>query len=231
PGRHERGRLEQQRRLSVAVEYDHMAQGKRVQILRPRRDRPGAQPGRLSFQERVLRRGCDPPGAVRMLRGFPELSLHEGGGPGSRRPARIFQEANARDPFDSRRGRPILRGRRRRRPPARIMPFPDFIERFLPYLKRHGFRATMRRIGLSLQRAGTGNRLVLYSCDLGSLNSETPSALPGGAVERKDAAAKLSPPDLDRIIGSHLNSTRAKRRLVERFEQGASLYLFKVEGK
>jgi GNAT superfamily N-acetyltransferase len=110
------------------------------------------------------------------------------------------------------------------------MQLPDFIERFLHYLKHHGFGATMRRIGLSLQRVGTGNRFVLYSCDLGSFRPETTDDLNGGKVERKDVPGELSPQEMAEI-GSNWKTTRDKRRLRERFEQGASLWLFKVEGK
>jgi hypothetical protein len=110
------------------------------------------------------------------------------------------------------------------------MPLPDFIERFLHYLKRHGFGATMRRIGLSFRRARTGNRLVLYLCDLGSLSPGTADNLNGGQVERKTTPAQISPHEMAEI-GSHWNSKLAKRRMAERFEQGASLWLFKIEGK
>jgi GNAT superfamily N-acetyltransferase len=110
------------------------------------------------------------------------------------------------------------------------MPLPEFIERFLDYRKRHGFGATLRRIGLSLQRAGTGHWFVLYSCDPGSFRREKADDLNGGKVERRNAPGALSAQEMAEI-GSNWKSTLDKRRLTERFEQGASLWLFKVEGK
>jgi len=89
----------------------------------------------------------------------------------------------------------------------------------------------MRRVGESMRRALSGNGLVLYACDLGSLKPETLDAIKSGTVERKETAEKLSATELDQIIGIDSNPSLAKKRLTERFEQGASLYLFKAEGK
>ena len=106
----------------------------------------------------------------------------------------------------------------------------DFIRRPLQYTKRHGIRATVSRLGHSFKRTLAGRWHVLFFCDLAA-GPVLADRLPDKAsVERKDAERELSDEDAAQII-SVWNPKIARRQLSERFAQGASLWLFKVEGK
>jgi hypothetical protein len=70
--------------------------------------------------------------------------------------------------------------------------------------------------------------MVLFYCDLSALKS--PPDLPGFlSVERHRNQTDLSPQDLQEIT-SFWNPDLAHRRIKERFELGASVWLIKVEG-
>ena len=103
------------------------------------------------------------------------------------------------------------------------------ISRFRLYLRRNGFRATIRRIGLASKRSLLSNRMVLLYCDLSTLSSqarELPSSI---TVERKRSEADLSPRDLEQIINLW-NPNLARQNLKQRFTMGALLWLIKSEG-
>jgi ribosomal protein S18 acetylase RimI-like enzyme len=105
----------------------------------------------------------------------------------------------------------------------------DSIKRFFQYAKRHGFRATMSRIGLSCNRALTGRWHVLFVCDLTTCQPLVPADPNHAKVERKNTEAELSGQDLLQIT-SAWNPKIARRQLSERFANGASLWLFKLDG-
>jgi len=97
------------------------------------------------------------------------------------------------------------------------------------YFRRNGLRATVRRVGLAARRALFSSRMVLFYCDLSALKSP-PTELPGFlTVERHRNQTDLSPQDLQEIT-SFWNPELARRRIKERFELGASVWLIKVEG-
>jgi hypothetical protein len=102
------------------------------------------------------------------------------------------------------------------------------ISRFTDYLKRNGFGATVRRVGLAARRALFFNRMVLFYCDLSMLGSPTADMPSSLRVERHTSQTNLSPQDLQEIT-SFWNPDLARRNVKERFELGASLWLIKVD--
>jgi hypothetical protein len=102
------------------------------------------------------------------------------------------------------------------------------ISRATVYCKRNGLRATVRRVGLAVERALFSSRMVLFYCDLSTLSSpaaDMPSFL---KVERHTSQTDLNPQDLQEIT-SFWNPEQARRNLEERFQLGASLWLIKSE--
>jgi ribosomal protein S18 acetylase RimI-like enzyme len=104
------------------------------------------------------------------------------------------------------------------------------ISRFTAYFKRNGLRETVRRIGLAARRALFSSRMVLFYCDLSALSSPTTDLPSSLKVERHRNQTDLSPQDLQQIT-SFWNPELARRNIKERFEQRASLWLIKSEGR
>ena len=102
------------------------------------------------------------------------------------------------------------------------------LSRPIEYYRRHGFSATLSRLGLSLKRAISGDRLLLYALDL-SRHQRTPGPFAHDSVQRIDAESALHPADLDRIV-SVWNPVIRRRQISERFKAGASLWLAKSAG-
>ncbi len=107
---------------------------------------------------------------------------------------------------------------------------PDFIRRFCQYAKRHGFRATLGRMGISCKRIWTGNRHVLFYCDLATFKPAEFDDPKFAKVEQKNAESELDGQDVSQIANVW-NPEIAHRQISERFGQGASLWLFKLNGK
>lgn len=106
----------------------------------------------------------------------------------------------------------------------------DSVGRFLNYIRRHGVRVTLNRISVSVKRIRTGNRQILFFCDLRASGATMTDGSGLGNVERKNAETELDANDLQRIVNSW-NPKVARRQLSERFAHGASLWLFKSEGR
>jgi ribosomal protein S18 acetylase RimI-like enzyme len=102
------------------------------------------------------------------------------------------------------------------------------VSRVTDYFKRNGFRATIRRVGLAARRALFSNRMVLFYCDLSTLKPPAADLPSSVEVERHTNQTDLSPQDLQEIT-SFWDPTLARRRIKERFELGASLWLIKFE--
>lgn len=114
--------------------------------------------------------------------------------------------------------------RRKNRNPH--MGFPILIPRLATYFKRHGFRATARRVSLALRRVLFSNRQVVFYCDLAN-HASPQEALPNSLrVERKKSYVELSAPDLHEMV-SFWNPTLAQRNIEERLGKGSSLWLIK----
>lgn len=110
------------------------------------------------------------------------------------------------------------------------MSLPDSINRPWQFVRRHGLRATIGRLGMSAKRAWVGNWHILFVCDLGNYQTSSPGDLKEAKVERKNSEPELSGGDLNRIVGIW-NPAIARRQLAERFARGASLWLFKLDGQ
>jgi GNAT superfamily N-acetyltransferase len=105
----------------------------------------------------------------------------------------------------------------------------DSFGRFLHYARHHSVQATLNRIHVSFKRIRAGNRQVLFFCDLRTCEATMPDGPGHTNVERKNAETELDSHDLQRIVNSW-NPKIARQRLSERFRQGASLWLFKLDG-
>jgi len=104
------------------------------------------------------------------------------------------------------------------------------IPRLTDFYRRHGFAATVRRVGVAVKRSLFSGRSVLFYCDLATLNAP-PADLPSFLkVERKKSCAELNPEDLEAII-SFWNPKLAQRNIKERFGLGASLWLIKSQDR
>lgn len=99
------------------------------------------------------------------------------------------------------------------------------IARLEHYRRKHGLGATLRRIGLALQRAVSLDQMAVYSCGLPVANAPAPL----GIVERKKIQSALSIQDAERIL-THWNSEAMRRLMDERFAAGADLWLLRWNG-
>ncbi|HXM62353.1 MAG TPA: hypothetical protein VN950_15950 [Terriglobales bacterium] len=102
------------------------------------------------------------------------------------------------------------------------------ISRFTDYFKRHGFAATVRRLGLWARRTLFSSRMVLFYCDLATQSLPTADMPSKLKVERIKHQSDLSPQDLKEIT-SFWNPKLGRRKIEERFELGAAVWLIKVE--
>jgi GNAT superfamily N-acetyltransferase len=110
------------------------------------------------------------------------------------------------------------------------MQLQDSTKRFLQYAKRHGFRATMGRMGLSFKRIWIGTRHIIFYCDLAACKPTAFDDRNHARVEKKNAESELDGQDLSQIANLW-NPEITRRQISERFEQGASLWLFKLDDK
>jgi len=102
--------------------------------------------------------------------------------------------------------------------------------RFTGYFDRHGFSATVRRVGLAAKRALFSGRMVLFYCDLHSQAWPIVGMPSSMDVERKRNEGELSQQHLQEIT-SFWNPGLARRNITERFRHGAVLWLIKSEGR
>jgi ribosomal protein S18 acetylase RimI-like enzyme len=104
------------------------------------------------------------------------------------------------------------------------------VSRLMDYRRRHGFVATMRRVGLALRRAVFSSRMVVFYCDLGT-QAAAPLNIPNSLkLDRLTSYSGLSQLDLQDMI-SFWNPKLAHRNIRERFEKGASLWLVRSGDK
>jgi len=112
------------------------------------------------------------------------------------------------------------------------VPLSTSTSRLVNYYKRHGFRATLDRTVLLLQRLFSFPRMVLFYYDLTTCGL---AAIPqnrsdGLTVERKISAAEIDSRDLQQIV-NFWNPEISRGHLSERFQKGASLWLVRSAGR
>lgn len=106
----------------------------------------------------------------------------------------------------------------------------DILGRFAHYARRHGLTATLWRILVGTGRTLRGTRLILFGCDLGSLEAAEVARPTGRTIERKSAVTDLDPEDLARVENVGYAKV-VRRQISKRFAQGASLWLCRVESQ
>lgn len=102
----------------------------------------------------------------------------------------------------------------------------DSFTRLLEFQKRHGFGSTSRRLFVSLQRALSCHRMVLYYCDLSDWKPSGANPTPPLIIERKKSQDDLSPQELVQLENLW-NPSIMRRLIAERFQRGASLWVVK----
>lgn len=104
------------------------------------------------------------------------------------------------------------------------------ISRLFAFFKRHGFRATLRRSWVFVQRIFS-NRMVLFYLDFPKVEASLGAILPQPlTAERIGSQAEMSPEDSEKIANLW-NPRVTQRNMTERFGQGASLWLIRWEGR
>jgi ribosomal protein S18 acetylase RimI-like enzyme len=108
------------------------------------------------------------------------------------------------------------------------------VSRLFAFLKRHGFRATLRRSWVFGQRMFS-QRMVLFYLDFpkGEASDEisTGTRLPPAlTVERVGRQAEMRSEDWEKIV-NFWNPKITQKQISERFGQGATLWMIRWEGR
>jgi hypothetical protein len=106
----------------------------------------------------------------------------------------------------------------------------DLLARGAHYAKRHGIRAALARACLSLKRGAGGRSFVLFYCDLRKCRFSGFDSLGAGRVERRMTQHELQADELQQILNAW-NPKVMRRQIAERFNLGASLWLFKSDAE
>jgi len=102
--------------------------------------------------------------------------------------------------------------------------------RVLGFFKRHGFRATLLRSWVFVQRVFS-SRMVLFYLDFPKDAASSGTRLPQPlTAERKASQAEMRIEDFEKIV-NFWNPRVTLRNMTERFGQGASLWLIRWEGQ
>jgi hypothetical protein len=104
------------------------------------------------------------------------------------------------------------------------------ISRLSGYYGRHGLRATARRAAVAVKRALSSTGMVLFYCDPSEVTLHPTNVGSGFTVELRNHCAELSAEELQAIT-SFWNPRLAHRNMIERFGNGALLWLIKSEGR
>jgi ribosomal protein S18 acetylase RimI-like enzyme len=100
----------------------------------------------------------------------------------------------------------------------------DSIFRLADYCRRHGVAGAIRRAGLAGKRALFASRMVVFYCDLTQRQLSAAAGAEALRVLRVEALRDLGTANLSAMT-SFWNPKVANRRIRERFEKGASLWL------
>jgi len=102
----------------------------------------------------------------------------------------------------------------------------DSISRITDYYSRHGFSATLGRVGVALKRARFSNRMIVFYCDLSNYSARPVNIPASMGVERVRTERELGQQTMQEIT-SFWNPRLAARNIKERFPKGASLWLLR----
>lgn len=129
------------------------------------------------------------------------------------------------EPFSRR----ILFARLEHRLGTPAMNIADSITRLSGYHTRHGFWATLRRAGVAARRSWFSGRMALFYCEL-SCQIPPPEPREPLEVEPKRNEAEIEERDFREMI-SFWNPKLARRKMKERFQEGATLWLIRSESR
>lgn len=96
------------------------------------------------------------------------------------------------------------------------------------FVRRYGVWAAFSRVVLEIRRRWAGRWMVLYSCDLQKIGDCRVPVSANGEVERKRTESEVTRGDWIRLLESS-NSTEFEAKTKERFAQGASLWLYRID--
>lgn len=109
-------------------------------------------------------------------------------------------------------------------------PLLRLLRRIYSFVQRHGMRALAARALLEIRHVLKGHRMVLFCCDGFGIDGVRRPESTSGHIERIQTASQLAPCDFGRLLMSG-DPIMIKSEIEERFAKGASLWLFKVQGR
>lgn len=109
-------------------------------------------------------------------------------------------------------------------------PLVGLLRRVYSFLQRQGLRALAARAILEIRHLLKGHRMVLFCCDGSGMDGVGRLESTSGHIERIQAASELAPCDFDRLLMAG-DPLTIKKGMEERFAEGASLWLFKVQDR
>jgi ribosomal protein S18 acetylase RimI-like enzyme len=107
---------------------------------------------------------------------------------------------------------------------------PNAIVRLAGYYKRHGLHSTLRRCGQAAKRMVFASRMVVFYCDLSAGSLRREDACVGLKAEQICVPAELCEQHREQILNLW-NPNLAARKIQERFERGARLWVAECEGR
>lgn len=106
----------------------------------------------------------------------------------------------------------------------------ELIARTWHYTKRNGIAAAAQRISVAARRFFRGSAFVLFYHDLALTPGDASFAAQDGIIERRTAFEQLGSEDLSHLLDAW-NPRLRQEQFKQRFGIGASLWLFKLEGR
>ncbi len=104
------------------------------------------------------------------------------------------------------------------------------VSRLFAFFKRHGFRATLQRLWVFIQRMFS-NRMVLFYLDFPKGEAWPGTRLPQPlTVERKTSRTEMRTEDWEKIV-NFWNPRMTQINITGRFQHGASLWLIRWSGQ
>ena len=102
--------------------------------------------------------------------------------------------------------------------------------RIVDYYQRYGFVATLRRVRIAFARSVFAPKMVVFYCDLNEKHLPKTKLPESVKVKRVTELKELSRDDLQRIVAVW-NPKLANQKIVERFDNGATLWLIEFQDR